>query len=95
MGGATPIRAEKSLPVNVTPHVSNVLVAGHSGPVLGEDASAPFVLLALEDDSMAGSLEAEIEAADAAEERADIQLAAPVTVSMIEQCCSSSSSVET
>jgi len=45
-------------------NVSDVLVAGHSGPVLGEDASAPCVLLALEDDPMAGSLKAEVEAAD-------------------------------
>ena len=43
----------------------HVLEARDSGPVLGEDASTPFVLLALEDDPMASSLEAEIEAADA------------------------------
>jgi hypothetical protein len=54
------------------PHTSYVVVAGHSGPVLGDDASAPLIPLALEDDPHSGSLQSEVDAADAAEQRSGI-----------------------
>lgn len=57
------------------PHTSYVVVAGDIGPVLGEDSPAPLVPLALEHDAHSGSLESEIEAANAREEAADIHAA--------------------
>jgi hypothetical protein len=51
--------------------VSDIGVAGHIGPVLREDASAPRVDLALERDSVSCSLKSEVEASDAAEERSN------------------------
>ncbi len=56
----------------VSSNTSHVGVAGHVGPVLRKDPSAPLVGFALPDDSVAGALEAEVESPDAAEEAADI-----------------------
>jgi hypothetical protein len=56
---------------------SHVLEAGDSGPVSGEDPSPVGVGLALEHDADSRSLKAEVDASDAAEERSDIQAAAP------------------
>jgi hypothetical protein len=55
----------QSSSVQSNTNVSDVLVAGDVGPVLGEDASAPSVGLGLEHDSHPGSLESEVDASDA------------------------------
>jgi hypothetical protein len=58
--------------IPVRTNVAHVRAAFDSGPVGGEDASAPLIGLALPSDGVAGSLESEVEAADAREEASDI-----------------------
>jgi hypothetical protein len=56
--------------------ISHVLESLGVGEVLGEDGAAVVILLDLPGGLHPGSLEAEVEAADACEEGADIQAAA-------------------
>ena len=55
----------------------DIVVAGDAGPVLGEDAAAVGIDLAEGDGSHAGALEAEGEAANAAEKVEDIHKMPP------------------
>jgi len=57
----------------VSVHLAHVRVLHGIGPVLAQDASAPFILLAVPHGATSGgTLDPKVEAANAAEQRADL-----------------------